>query len=163
MTAAEFAELVNARPTGRGTWIARCPAHEDRSPSLSISEGRDGRVLLHCWAGCQAQTVLDRLKLRLRDLFNDAPPPTPEQVRQAAQERLRRDAARRSLATIRRASEDHVRRFQAVVSALGNRLARATDDPAGDELTRLFHETCEKLHRAEQQAMDRRRRELEAA
>ena len=49
--AAELAAVLKARRTGRG-WVARCPAHDDRGPSLSIGEGADGRLLLKCFAGC---------------------------------------------------------------------------------------------------------------
>mgnify|MGYP000626525288 CR=1 FL=1 len=51
------------------TWTARCPAHEDRTPSLSISEGDDGRVLIHCHTGCSLDAVLAAVKLETRDLF----------------------------------------------------------------------------------------------
>ena len=50
-------------------YLARCPAHEDRTPSLSIHQGSDGRILLHCWAGCQTQAVLGALGLSWADLF----------------------------------------------------------------------------------------------
>ena len=46
--------LDGVRKSGSG-WSARCPAHEDHSPSLSISEGDDGRVLLHCFTGCTTE------------------------------------------------------------------------------------------------------------
>ena len=36
----------------RGGWMAQCPAHDDRSPSLSIRDGNDGTALIHCFAGC---------------------------------------------------------------------------------------------------------------
>lgn len=58
----------NPRKAGRQT-NARCPAHEDSTASLTLSEGRDGRVLLHCFAGCQTDDVLRALGLELRDLF----------------------------------------------------------------------------------------------
>jgi hypothetical protein len=61
--------LEHARPC-TGGWIARCPAHEDRSPSLSISEGRDGRILLHCFAGCGVEQICAVLKVRVSDLFS---------------------------------------------------------------------------------------------
>lgn len=51
-------------------WIARCPAHDDRSPSLSIRYTED-RVLLHCFAGCSAEAVLEALGLRWTDLYSD--------------------------------------------------------------------------------------------
>ena len=43
--------LEDVRQTGLDQWMARCPSHEDKTPSLSIREGDDGRVLLHCFAG----------------------------------------------------------------------------------------------------------------
>lgn len=48
---------------------ALCPAHPDRSPSLSIKEGDDGRVLLHCFAGCEVRAVVAALGLQMTDLF----------------------------------------------------------------------------------------------
>ncbi len=71
--------LQSARPTGSG-WSARCPAHNDRQSSLSIAEGDDGRVLLKCFAGCAAESVVDALGLRLADLFpgsRNSAPTTP--------------------------------------------------------------------------------------
>ncbi len=49
-------------------WSARCPAHHDRNPSLSIKVGHDGRVLLHCHAGCPVGR-LRHVGLEMRDLF----------------------------------------------------------------------------------------------
>ena len=64
--------------SGNG-WEARCPAHEDRNPSLSVSEGDDGRVLLHCFTGCEPEAVVASLGLEMRDLMprDGAPGPTP--------------------------------------------------------------------------------------
>lgn len=56
------------RRSGRG-WTTRCPAHEDRTPSLSITEATDGKVLIRCWAGCSTESVLAALGLRWSDLF----------------------------------------------------------------------------------------------
>lgn len=50
-------------------YTARCPAHEDRSPSLSVGEGVDGRVLLHCFAGCPTADIVRALELGWPDLF----------------------------------------------------------------------------------------------
>ena len=52
-----------------GSWKALCPAHDDHKPSLSISEGDDGRALVNCFAGCETDEVLARLGLRMADLF----------------------------------------------------------------------------------------------
>ena len=54
----------------RGKWhgsygTARCPAHPDKTPSLSISIGRDGRTLVRCHTGCSQEQVIDALR-RLR-------------------------------------------------------------------------------------------------
>ena len=50
------------QPSG-SRWAVQCPAHADRSPSLSIRVGRDGRVLLRCHAGCDSEDVLEALRL----------------------------------------------------------------------------------------------------
>lgn len=62
--ASEAAQLLGARRYSGG-WMARCPAHDDRSPSLSISEGNDGQLLLRCFAGCDFLDVLSSIRQRL--------------------------------------------------------------------------------------------------
>jgi hypothetical protein len=62
--------LQGAKQTGAGRWIARCPAHEDRSPSLSIRETDDGRVLVHDFGGCESGDVLAAVGLSFADLFD---------------------------------------------------------------------------------------------
>lgn len=70
MTAANLLDrLEGVRGNGPGRWVARCPAHEDRSPSLSIREVED-RTLLHCFAGCEVHDVLAAVGLTLADLFD---------------------------------------------------------------------------------------------
>lgn len=61
--------LEGVKATGPGRWIARCPAHEDRRPSLTVRELDDGRVLLHDFGGCETGAVLSALGLTLSDLF----------------------------------------------------------------------------------------------
>jgi hypothetical protein len=53
----------------RGQWSARCPAHEDRGPSLTIKELDDGKVLLHCFSGCSVENIVGAIGLTLADLF----------------------------------------------------------------------------------------------
>jgi len=65
---ANLVTRLNARRSGRG-WIAKCPAHDDHEPSLSISEGADGRALVKCHAGCTLDAVLSALGMTQRDLF----------------------------------------------------------------------------------------------
>lgn len=61
--------LNNVRQTAPCRWLARCPAHEDRSPSLSVRELNDGRVLMHDFGGCETEAVLAAIDLTLGDLF----------------------------------------------------------------------------------------------
>ncbi len=63
MTAETIAKALAGRKAGSG-WTARCPAHDDRNPSLSISTGKDGKVLLRCHAGCDQAQVIDALRAR---------------------------------------------------------------------------------------------------
>ena len=71
--------LDRVRKSGKG-WTARCPAHADKSASLSVAEGRDGRVLVRCFAGCETLAVVHAVGLELRDLF-------PERIEDASPER----------------------------------------------------------------------------
>ena len=52
-----------------GKWVALCPAHKDRSPSLAINE-TDDRLLLHCFAGCETKHVAAAVGLDMSDLFH---------------------------------------------------------------------------------------------
>lgn len=73
MTADEFvSRLEKVRRTGRGTWIACCPAHEDRTPSMTIREADDGRILLHCFAGCDVSAITGAVGVELHELFPDS-------------------------------------------------------------------------------------------
>jgi hypothetical protein len=78
-----LSHFPDARQSGRG-WMAHCTAHQDHKASLCISQGRDGRVVLHCHAGCSVQSVLAPLGLSMSDLFPasaaGAPKPEPEKV-----------------------------------------------------------------------------------
>jgi hypothetical protein len=60
--------LDNVRRCGAG-YIARCPAHEDKTASLSVTSGDDGRVLIHCFAGCPAIEIVAAVRLTVADLF----------------------------------------------------------------------------------------------
>jgi hypothetical protein len=60
---------LKGRRTGQGRWVACCPAHADRTPSLSIGEGTKVPILLHCHAGCDPRDVL--AELRARGLLDD--------------------------------------------------------------------------------------------
>jgi hypothetical protein len=56
-----------------GNYTARCPAHEDKSPSLAVKE-QDGKILVHCFAGCSVENIVGAVGMDVTDLF---PPPVP--------------------------------------------------------------------------------------
>jgi hypothetical protein len=62
------------RETSRGRWRAACPGHDGKNVSaLAVSEGDDGRALLHCFHGCEVEQIVTALGLTLADLM----PPRP--------------------------------------------------------------------------------------
>lgn len=67
-TARVLALLDDVRQSGNG-WKARCPAHDDQNPSLSVAEGQDGSCLVHCHANCAPQAVAEALGLSMAELF----------------------------------------------------------------------------------------------
>ena len=64
-----LARLDAVRSVGAAKYLARCPAHDDGSPSLSIKQCDDGRVLMHCFAGCDFQEVLSAAGLTVSDVM----------------------------------------------------------------------------------------------
>jgi putative DNA primase/helicase len=61
MSAADVAFALGGKRAASG-WMARCPCHMDDTPSLSIDEGRDGKVLLHCHAGCSQESLVAEVR-----------------------------------------------------------------------------------------------------
>lgn len=64
-----LSKLSKVRKTGHGKYTSLCPAHEDSSPSLSISEESDGRLLIHCFAACDPSSIMESLGLNMSDLY----------------------------------------------------------------------------------------------
>lgn len=73
-----LSQLDGVKRTGTGRWLARCPAHADKHPSLAIRELDDGRVLAHCFAGCSIESVLSAVRLTLTQLH---PPRAQDHLR----------------------------------------------------------------------------------
>lgn len=63
-----LSSLPDAKPSGNG-YVACCPAHNDKKPSLSVTEGDDGRVLIHCHAGCSFEQIVEAAGLVPSDLY----------------------------------------------------------------------------------------------
>ena len=74
--------LEGVRARGPHQWNAKCPAHADKSPSLSIRETDGGALLLHCFAACAVEDVLGAIGLEFADLY-------PERVHQGDVKRPR--------------------------------------------------------------------------
>jgi len=149
MTTECIAKLFKARRISRARWTAVCPAHDDRQPSLSIREGRGGRTLLHCFAGCSLRTIVEAVGLRVSDLF-PGPPPSPAEAHMVAQKRVTRERQQQTARGIDRAVLNQCRKLEAVCDALALKLALAPDGAQGsDALTRLYHETLNRLREAE--------------
>lgn len=62
-------------------YMTCCPAHEDKNPSLSISEDSKGKVLINCFAGCTPEAICKALAIKTSDLFNDSNQSTSPQKR----------------------------------------------------------------------------------
>jgi putative DNA primase/helicase len=69
MTVTEIIQRFKRVTRNRGGWIAECPAHNDHTPSLSISEASDLSTLLHCHAGCSVSEIVRAIGLAEKDLF----------------------------------------------------------------------------------------------
>lgn len=146
--AARIAEHLHGRRIGSGRWVAKCPAHADRSPSLSIAEGRDGRALVRCFAGCDLAQVLASSGLTIDRLFSTTlRQPEPQAT---ATERERRHAEQQAERAAQRAAEDWLRlRWQALEEAvprLARRLALMPENsPGALALTKHFHDVLAEM------------------
>jgi len=64
-----LSHLDGVRESGPGKYVARCPAHDDKSPSLAIKDCGDGRILLHCFSLCETEDVLAAIGLTFADVM----------------------------------------------------------------------------------------------
>jgi putative DNA primase/helicase len=86
MNAESIAKALGGCRAGAG-WVAHCPAHDDRTPSLSVRDSTDGKVLVRCHAGCEQEQVIAALRSRglwrergLRSFLRQTPPPVVERL-----------------------------------------------------------------------------------
>ena len=76
----KFLELVRqlkAKNTDDRQWEACCPAHEDKTASLSLKLADDQKILMYCHAGCETESILAALGLEMKDLFHQPKEQTP--------------------------------------------------------------------------------------
>ena len=76
MTFDEFISHLDGVKGSGNQRYARCPAHEDKRQSLSVSVADDGKILLNCHAGCTAKDITEAMGLSIKDLFIDKSVPT---------------------------------------------------------------------------------------
>jgi putative DNA primase/helicase len=88
ISAADLAHHLGGRKSG-ASWSCRCPAHDDHDPSLSISESADGKILVHCHAGCSQEAVIDALRSRGRWANGTPHDFTPQEIQAATKQRER--------------------------------------------------------------------------
>lgn len=68
-----LARLKKVRKTGPNNWIACCPAHDDKSPSMTVGVGDNGGIVIYCFALCSAQDIVFSLGLELHELMPEKP------------------------------------------------------------------------------------------
>src|SRR6266496_1409486 len=108
MTTRELlARLTGVKRNGKG-WLALCPAHDDHNPSLSITDGDNGRILLHCFAGCSHLRVCATLGIDPHALGLDQAKGTIRESHQT------KSASRRIVATYDYSDEGGKLLFQVV-------------------------------------------------
>jgi hypothetical protein len=66
-----LSKLDGVKSSGRDKWVALCPAHADKTPSLSIRQLEDSRILINCWSGCGAIDVLESIDMNFQHLMPD--------------------------------------------------------------------------------------------
>jgi DNA primase len=71
MNALDIAKLTNTFKSHKAGYLCQCPAHEDSTPSLHICD-KDDKVLVKCFAGCDAESIVRSLGLGLKDLFHQS-------------------------------------------------------------------------------------------
>jgi len=147
MTIDELVSGLDAvRRSGCG-YMARCPAHDDRSPSLSIREGERG-LLVRCFAGCSWTDICEAIGVKPKDLFYDTDGP----VDRAA---IRRTQARRQAARTRQRAKG--RRADALREA-GAVLRAATgieiSEWSGEQLDEAMNAVCDARELLQWEAAD---------
>ena len=115
-------QLDHVKQTGQGKWLASCPAHSDKSPSLAIKETADGKILLHCFVGCQVSEIVAAIGLELSDLM----PANPSYQKGTKPPRFNKYELFDRLA------------FEAIILSLAIRQLLAKEDLSQDDLSRVL-------------------------
>jgi hypothetical protein len=123
---------------------------------LSSRAGADGKVLVHCFAGCAVQAIMSALHLPMSALFA-GPPPTPEQIQEAARQQAIAEAAAAERRCARRELADRYRRLNELQDRIAARLAPIVfrsdvsegNEREADALAAVLHSTIDKVRAIE--------------
>lgn len=135
MTPAQIARTLKGRRYAAGKWFAKCPAHQERTGSLSITDMGNGRTRLHCFGGCTQKSVLEALGLGWADLTQDKPLDR-EALRAIEIERARQAEAKAQRKAVHGRLCDMARFWERQAGEAGKLLA---ESPESDTLSMLFH------------------------
>jgi hypothetical protein len=150
MTTAEISEIFNAKTIARGRYQALCIAHPDKSPSLVITEGLDGRTLIKCWAGCSLESILAAAGLKKRDLFGKSRPLSPIERQAIEKQRHKTDRRAEIFRDITRYTFDSERMAEIELRRWGATLALIPEGHEHEQaLIELFHLSCTAFQEAE--------------
>lgn len=116
-----LSRVQKVRKSSSNSWMACCPAHEDKNPSLSIRDLGDGRILLNCLAGCETLDVLGAVGMEWSDVM---PEKVAHHVPPVKQRIYPSDALR-------------VIQFEARIVMMAAYTMRKGEQLAGDDLARL--------------------------
>ena len=112
-----LSRLDNVKSAGEDSYTACCPAHDDRDPSLSVKREEDGRILLHCHAGCEFEEVCEALGVAAKDLApadgRQEPPRRPEGGKRGKLHETVNDAAKAAALGLKR---KHKRLYRTVAT-----------------------------------------------
>lgn len=64
-----LSRVSKSKQTGKGSWLCSCPAHDDRNASMTLRETDDGMILMHCFAGCDTESILSAMGMQFSDLY----------------------------------------------------------------------------------------------
>jgi hypothetical protein len=103
-----LAMLDGVRQTSDDSWVSKCPAHDDKSPSLSIKDCGDGTLLMHCFSGCSSVSVIQSLGLKFEDLFPESDFGMPQNRKRRGQSHVAINALNRDFIVMLLAARDVV-------------------------------------------------------
>lgn len=128
--------LDKVKQTGNSKWVACCPAHDDKTPSMAIKETESGMILIRCFAGCGFNEIVASVGLLPEDLFPEKPshhkraperqPFSPNQVLKCVFSDLQKIAiASRAIANKQEITEDDYQAFSEAIERVEDAISKA--------------------------------------